>query len=1385
MFSKELNGKCQTEMSMSKVYLLLAASAIAPVLMAAGAHGDPLPRQEALAEALTVVAGPGDLSVAENAGRLVEEGGKAVYAELLRTWGVQWHWPQDKFVPGLPYRLSCEFYATRDYALSWGNGPTFACWNLGARQSVTGTDGQLVSVTVPRDLLRQEPDRWREVEIGTFEPAAAPGYAYVSVQERALELLHTRGGAFPRIRSFRAVPVLDDSKRVRELLAQWRADHPLIGDSAQEEDAEAVDRVRAAVRALPATEGENVRLAHAGNALAVVVCPADATYAERMACEELQHYLEAVTGATFPVAGTVPDGVPVIALGRAAAGLRHVRTSLLSPQAWRIETDAGSLYLYGGAFRGTLYAVYQFLEDVVGVHWWNAFEETVPRREDLTLPRLTMAGEPAFRLRSLETASQAEAGSFAGRNRAFRGFSPVEGFGKPRFVHSLPNYLGRTRDLVRTHPDWIAQTLDGKPNVDSETYNLLHPGVRAETVRKLRVYIQQDRQDADLRRDRAPWTYVISPADGGVWNDSSEAQALLAREGSRAGELLDFINHVADAVADEHPDIVVSTLAYLDSRFAPRTLRPRPNVEIRYCTETMNMVAPLTDTSNRAACGQMQDWFRMARHRALWFYEECWWGERGLPIPNEWYFADRLRLVRQLGADSIFKQNMGLPVLAEMRDMKSWLYLKLMEDPFQDTEELLETFAHGYSGPAAGPQVVAYRQLLRQAEERHPSVVTMHARLPDLRYLTLDVLLAANRLLGEAADAVADDDVLSRRVRHARLGVDRALAFRYPDLVRDWVTAGNQARNFPIGLDAVIERMRGTWAEQCSLRYRPEDRKPLDEAMDELDRLSGNGYVPLPLPEGIGEERCPDTYDHTAGSPWLELDVARLALEDDSTTPVGRAVVLRGFTESDLTVMAGDGREIGRIGIAALPAGTWNWLRLPGVAIGSNAAARLALLGGALTARFRTAGRFDLWLHLRQDGDGDAAALRLDRVLLVRTLPPKIVGTLALPSEWTVFAPFAQDDPVPPSKELSTIPVKLVIGEASAEARPVAADDGELDFAGALGGTIIGRTAYAFLEFACPAEGEYTFGFGADWWFQAWIDGQPLIDTMPDGNRNWPPTCSDHLAAVRLTRGRHVLMVRFVSGSGSSMFAAAGPDDLRKAYGATAPVLMTAGAQEPTASYYLVGNSLTWDTMPPRLDGDVQWHVVCGKNLPYIHKNPDEFCVTSSKLWPEALTTKQYDFLSVQPYYGSTPAQDVDVISSWIDLQPKAIVVIHTGWARHATRKEEYENNDISGHLQHSPAYYSALLAELRKKHPKRTFRQTHAIDLLAKIAADIEAGKAPLKDVVELYRDDCHMGHQTGSYLMHNAMRHALGQPFSDKGFVEIDPGLKKYLDQVLATLQ
>ena len=227
-------------------------------------------------------------------------------------------------------------------------------------------------------------------------------------------------------------------------------------------------------------------------------------------------------------------------------------------------------------------------------------------------------------------------------------------------------------------------------------------------------------------------------------------------------------------------------------------------------------------------------------------------------------------------------------------------------------------------------------------------------------------------------------------------------------------------------------------------------------------------------------------------------------------------------------------------------------------------------------------------------------------------------------------------------------------------------------------------------------------------------------------------------------------------------------------------------AVDPSPSYYLIGNSLTQDTLPQVLDGDVQWHIDCGKSLQFIHDTFEKPCVKTSTLWPVALKEKQYDFVSIQPHYGTTLAEDLDVISGWIAMQPAATIIVHTGWAFHETRATEYAEESLSedNQMSHSPAYFDALISGLKARFPEREIRNTQAMDALAKIAKDIDSGKAPFGKMQELYRDKIHLTTDHGRYLMHNLMRKVMDQPPSDAAFPTLDPKRKVYLDSLIGDI-
>ncbi len=212
-------------------------------------------------------------------------------------------------------------------------------------------------------------------------------------------------------------------------------------------------------------------------------------------------------------------------------------------------------------------------------------------------------------------------------------------------------------------------------------------------------------------------------------------------------------------------------------------------------------------------------------------------------------------------------------------------------------------------------------------------------------------------------------------------------------------------------------------------------------------------------------------------------------------------------------------------------------------------------------------------------------------------------------------------------------------------------------------------------------------------------------------------------------------------------------------------------------SIFTMGNSLTWDSRPALLDDDVQWHIACNRNLADAFNHPGDVCIDSSANWQTALQSTDFDYVMLQPFVGTTLAQDTEIVSAIMDLEPEASIVIHTGWPSVNNFEHVYTSRLNTNSMRPSAAYFERLINSVKQIHPGRNVASDRAVDILYAIATDIDAGHAPFASLSELYRDSNHLN-ETGRYVAHNAARLALGQPISDEGF-HLDAATRKYLDR------
>ena len=372
-----------------------------------------------------------------------------------------------------------------------------------------------------------------------------------------------------------------------------------------------------------------------------------------------------------------------------------------------MRTIGDDLVLVGGRPRGTLYAVYRFLEDVVGVRWWSPFEEFTPRRPNLEIAALDRQGKPRFNYRDICQLYADDDGRFAARNRINgRAFGPSGAkygtgvyYGPPNGVHTFYLYLP-PQEYFDKHPEWFS-LIDGKRTAERAQLCLTNPQVLALVIEKLKGYIEQARADARRAGRLPPVDFDISQNDCLGMCQCPKCQAIATREGSQSGLLLYFLNQVADAIRDKYPDVRINTLAYQMTEDPPKTIRPRENIIPRLCDTNANMLRPITHPDNRPFAERLAAWSRICRTLRIWDYAVTYSDYHGLPLPTVHTYPIDYRFFAEHNIEGVFTEH-EYPVLADMRDLKVWMMMKLLEDPYRDYDALLARFHRRFLRPG-GP----------------------------------------------------------------------------------------------------------------------------------------------------------------------------------------------------------------------------------------------------------------------------------------------------------------------------------------------------------------------------------------------------------------------------------------------------------------------------------------------------------------------------------------------------------------------------------------------------------------------------------------------------------------------------------------------------------
>lgn len=600
-----------------------------------------------------------------------------------------------------------------------------------------------------------------------------------------------------------------------------------------------------------------ITLVENGKSDYTIVIGSDASLTEHHGALELQKFLEMISGCYLPIVQDVqnPSG-PMILVGQSSA-LNRIDSGIdfekLGDEGLVIKTSGDHLILAGGKLRGSMYAVFTFLDEVLGCRWYTPECSFIPKKSTISIHRLNITQTPAFAQRDVFWTIGRDA-DWSARNRVTSASSELDEQhgGKVIFkgVHTF-DMLVPPEEHFEDHPEWYSVLVNRKRTWPRGNLCLTNPEVMKFITPKTIQWIE---------RDPTGYAYFVAQNDGSRECQCNHCQAVHDKEGSPSATYVYFVNDVSDRVEKIYPDKYLGTLAYRFTEKPPLYAKPKDNVIIRLCNIIGCDGHPLTECDvNINFLNNLKGWIPIADKIFIWDYVTNF-HHYLMPHPNWYAVAKDLKFFHENGIDGLFMQGCMQTEGAANEDMAAWVQAKLLWNPDLDYVELMDEFIDGYYGPAAEPMRKFYNLFLHNVLDNW-----LHFRLysrPTEEYLDPEIIFKAEEFLDEAERLSLNDSKAAYRVEEARLGI------RYTKLMRpiEHVLEGNvfkavDSKIYDVDLRElddfmntcdkheiiVLAESRGKWVRYNEMRSNVSDHRVItlenpDIQVDVIPSLGGRIY---------------------------------------------------------------------------------------------------------------------------------------------------------------------------------------------------------------------------------------------------------------------------------------------------------------------------------------------------------------------------------------------------------------------------------------------------------------------------------------------------------------------------------------------------------------
>jgi len=280
-----------------------------------------------------------------------------------------------------------------------------------------------------------------------------------------------------------------------------------------------------------------------------VVISENASQTEKYAASVLTNYLNEISDAVFPLTEEKNSSASKNKIYIGNNSKISDKKFKNSDESFKYFNKKNNIVIRGGKNRGTMYGVFSFLENELGVRWLTSKVKIVPKRSEHSFSALYREESPAIKFRIVDYYDMQEGAISAPlKNNSLRvqqnppqivdqfngrGEQPG-GYEKFWFHHSFNTFVP-VEEYFDKHPEYFS-LINGKRQKKRTQLCLSNPDVLKILISNVTKFVKNN---PDLK------VYNIGQNDNQNPCQCEECQKIVKKEGAESGIILRFVNQAA------------------------------------------------------------------------------------------------------------------------------------------------------------------------------------------------------------------------------------------------------------------------------------------------------------------------------------------------------------------------------------------------------------------------------------------------------------------------------------------------------------------------------------------------------------------------------------------------------------------------------------------------------------------------------------------------------------------------------------------------------------------------------------------------------------------------------------------------------------------------